>query len=83
MLKNVPGIREAVVRCRVRGREHEPTRRRPVADWQEDPSALSSDHHHVFRDVYASAGKFRTVRLSREGSVFCYPENIERMMHSH
>jgi cell filamentation protein len=37
-------------------------------------------HHHLFQDVYAWAGKFRTVRLSKEGSAFCYPENIAREM---
>ena len=35
-------------------------------------------HHHLFQDVYSWAGKFRTVRLAKEGSAFCYPENIER-----
>ncbi len=35
-------------------------------------------HRHLFQDVYAWAGRFRTVRISRDGSMFCYPENIER-----
>lgn len=30
--------------------------------------------------MYAWAGKFRTVRVSRDGSAFCYPENIGREM---
>jgi cell filamentation protein len=29
-------------------------------------------HHHLFQDVYAWAGKFRTVRLGKERSAFCY-----------
>lgn len=33
-------------------------------------------HHHLFQDVYQWAGKLRTVRISRGGSPFCYPENI-------
>lgn len=33
-------------------------------------------HHHLFQDVYGWAGRFRTVRIARQGSVFCYPENI-------
>lgn len=37
-------------------------------------------HHHLFQDVYAWAGKFRTVRISKDGSAFCYPENIQREM---
>lgn len=33
-------------------------------------------HHHLFQDVYPWAGRFRTVRTSKGGSMFCYPENI-------
>lgn len=33
-------------------------------------------HHHLFQDVYPWAGKFRTVRLAKGASTFCYPENI-------
>jgi cell filamentation protein len=35
-------------------------------------------HRHLFQDVYSWAGRFRHVRMSKEGSAFCYPENIER-----
>ena len=37
-------------------------------------------HHHLFQDVYSWAGKFRSVRISRRGSAFCYPEQIAREM---
>ena len=37
-------------------------------------------HRHLFQDVYAWAGKIRTVRISKEGSTFCYPEHISREM---
>ena len=37
-------------------------------------------HHHFFQDVYGWAGKFRIVRLSKDGSTFCYPEHISREM---
>lgn len=37
-------------------------------------------HHHLFQDVYSWAGKFRTVRLAKSGSAFCYPEHIAREM---
>ena len=33
-------------------------------------------HRHLFQDVFAWAGKLRTVRLSKDMSTFCYPENI-------
>lgn len=34
-------------------------------------------HYHLFQDVYAWAGKPRTVRISKGGNLFCFPENIE------
>ena len=35
-------------------------------------------HRHLFQDVYTWAGKPRTVRISKGGSMFCYPESIDR-----
>lgn len=37
-------------------------------------------HHHLFRDVYTWAGKPRTVRTSKGGNAFCYPEYIDPEM---
>jgi len=37
-------------------------------------------HRHLFQDVYTWAGRIRTVRISKENSTFCYPENIDREM---
>ncbi|SFJ88139.1 Fic/DOC family protein [Bradyrhizobium sp. cf659] len=37
-------------------------------------------HRHLFQDVYDWAGKIRTVRISKGGSMFCYPERIDREM---
>ena len=37
-------------------------------------------HRHLFRDVYDWAGKIRTVRISKGGSAFCYPEYINTEM---
>lgn len=34
-------------------------------------------HQHLFQDVYDWAGEIRTVRMSKDSSMFCYPENIE------
>jgi cell filamentation protein len=34
-------------------------------------------HRHLFQDVYDWAGEIRTVRMSRGGNMFCFPENIE------
>jgi cell filamentation protein len=37
-------------------------------------------HRHLFQDVYPWAGKIRTVRVSKNGNAFCYPEYIDREM---
>jgi cell filamentation protein len=37
-------------------------------------------HRHLFQDVYAWAGRIRTVRIAKQGSAFCFPEHIEREM---
>lgn len=37
-------------------------------------------HHHLFQDVCSWAGKFRTVRISKGGTPFCFPENIAKML---
>jgi cell filamentation protein len=49
------------------------------------PGRLTSRHYraihrHLFQDVYAWAGRIRTVRIAKQGSAFCYPEHIEREM---
>jgi len=33
-------------------------------------------HRHLFQDVYGWAGRYRTVRMTKDRSPFCYPENI-------
>src|SRR4051812_40219983 len=37
-------------------------------------------HHHIFQDVFDWAGEFRTVRIAKGRSTFCYPEHIGREM---
>jgi cell filamentation protein, protein adenylyltransferase len=37
-------------------------------------------HRHLFQDVYAWAGRIRTVRLAKQASAFCYPEHVDREM---
>lgn len=39
-------------------------------------SHFKAIHRHLFQDVYAWAGMLRTVRISKDNSTFCYPENI-------
>jgi cell filamentation protein len=80
ILRNIPSIRDAA-----RLAEFEAVSTAQRADEPLPAGRLSvrhycAIHHHLFRDVYGWAGKFRTVRLSKDGSAFCYPENIAREM---
>ena len=45
-----------------------------------DPAHFARVHHHLFQDVYEWAGKYRTVRTSKDGNPFCFPENIRSEM---
>jgi len=37
-------------------------------------------HYQLFRDVYDWAGQYRTVRIAKGETMFCYPENIPAQM---
>ena len=37
-------------------------------------------HRHLFQDVFAWAGRLRSVRIAKGGSMFCYPEHIDGEM---
>lgn len=80
VLKNLPDIRDQealdafeAVSTAQRSDEPLPNGRLSVVHYR-------AIHHHLFQDVFAWAGKFRTLRISKDGSAFCYPENISREM---
>jgi len=49
----------------------------PLPEGSLDFEHYRAIHHHLFQDVYNWAGQPRTVRISKGGNPFCYPENIE------
>jgi cell filamentation protein, protein adenylyltransferase len=49
----------------------------PLPEGNLDFAHYKAIHHHLFQDVYEWAGKARTVRMSKGGNSFCFPENIE------
>ena len=76
VLVNRPGLRDAAALeayefalSRERACQPLPTGRASVTHYR-------AIHHHLFQDVYAWAGRFRTVRISKGASTFCYPEHI-------
>ena len=80
VLKNKANIRDAE---RLEAFELEMSNSRaqePLPAGKFTPSHYCKIHHHLFRDVYTWAGKPRTVRTSKGGNAFCYPEYIDREM---
>jgi cell filamentation protein len=80
ILKNIPDIRSAAALERFeraitaqRAEEGLPRGRLSVSHYR-------SIHRHLLQDVYRWAGQFRTVRVAKGESVFCYPENIPAEM---
>jgi Fic/DOC family len=52
----------------------------PLPDGRFTPAHYRRVHHHPFQDVYSWAGKYRTVRTTKGGNMFCYPEHITSSM---
>lgn len=76
VLKNLPNLRSQV---RLDRFEAAATGRRfiepmPAGRWT--LTHFRRVHHHIFQDIYPWAGRFRTVRLGKARSLFCYPEYI-------
>lgn len=80
VLKNVPDIHEQETLNEFEAAMTTQRSDEPLPSGDLDVAHYCAIHHHLFQDVYPWAGKFRTVRISKGGSAFCYPENIEREM---
>jgi len=52
----------------------------PLPAGKLDPKHYRSIHRHLFQDVYAWAGRYRTVRSGKGENWFCYPEHIAASM---
>lgn len=82
MLKNKLGLRShtalsefEAVSVAVRAEEALPVGRLTLSHY-------CAVHRHLFQDVYRWAGRYRTVRMTKDRSPFCFPENIAREMRS-
>jgi cell filamentation protein len=49
----------------------------PLPEGEFDFAHYCAIHHHLFQDVYEWAGKVRSVRISKQGNPFCFPDHIE------
>lgn len=63
-----------------RAREPLPLGRLDRPGWRFSFARYQAIHRHLFQDVYEWAGRIRTVRMSKGGNPFCFPEHIEREM---
>src|ERR1700712_149025 len=76
VLRNVPGLRSQEALDRF---EAVATGRRflePMPGGRWTVRHYLAVHRHIFQDVYRWAGRLRSVRISKGGSMFCYPEHI-------
>lgn len=80
VLKNIPDIRDQAVLDEFEAAMTAQRADEPLPAGRFSVTHFRAIHHHLFQDVYAWAGRFRTVRLSKGASAFCYPENIELEM---
>jgi cell filamentation protein len=51
-----------------------------IPDGALGPAHYRAIHRHLFQDVYAWAGEYRTIRTAKGGNWFCYPEYITGQM---
>jgi len=80
VLRNKPGLKsqlalDAFEAISVANRASE-----PLPSGRLSVTHYRSLHRHLFQDVYGWAGRYRTVRIRKGSSTFCYPENIAHEM---
>ncbi|MCW5728359.1 Fic family protein [Parvibaculum sp.] len=80
VLRNIPGLRDQAALDKFETASTAQRADEPLPSGRLSVAHYRALHHHLFQDVYSWAGKFRTVRIFKDGSAFCYPENIRREM---
>jgi len=77
VLKNKLDLRDADELAAFEAEITEAVSEQALPDGNLDFAHFKDVHRHLFQDVYEWAGEARIVRISKDGSMFCYPENIE------
>lgn len=80
VLKNLRGLTKQVALARFEAAMTTQRADEPLPRGRLSATHYRAIHRHLFQDVYPWAGKYRTVRISRGQSAFCYPEHIHREM---
>jgi cell filamentation protein len=76
ILRNIPGLRDQAALDRFEAISFAQRSEEPLPFGPLSVRHFLAVHRHLFRDVYRWAGLPRTIRLHKDGSTFCYPENI-------
>lgn len=80
ILKNVRGLRDQAALERHEAAAIAQRARENFPDGTLDARHYCAVHHHLFQDVYRWAGTYRTARIAKGDSMFCYPEHIASEM---
>lgn len=80
ILKNVRGLRDQAALDMYEAAMSAQRADEPLPHGLFSPTHYCAIHKHLFGDVYRWAGRYRRVRLSKGGNMFCYPEHIRGEM---
>jgi cell filamentation protein len=80
VLKNKAGLRDAAALAAFELEMSSLRAEEPLPKGRFGPAHYCAVHRHLFGDVYTWAGRYRTVRTAKGGSVFCCPEHIDAEM---
>lgn len=80
VLKNIPDLRDAAALELFEATVTAERAGEPLPAGRLGVRHYKNIHHLLFQDVYRWAGRFRTVRIAKENSTFCYPEFIPAEM---
>jgi cell filamentation protein len=80
ILKNIPGFRDARRLAQFEAAMTAQRAEEPFPSGRLSVTHYRAIHRHLFQDIYRWAGQFRRIRIAKDESMFCYPENISREM---
>jgi cell filamentation protein len=80
VLKNIPNLRSQAALGRFEVMVSTQRSEEPLPAGRLTTNHYRAVHRHLFQDVYSWAGRFRTVRISKADSMFCYPEHIPQQI---
>ncbi len=80
VLKNIPGLRDQAALDEFEAAITSQRADEPLPRGHLTTTHYRAIHRHLFQDLFTWAGRYRTVRIAKDGSAFCYPEHISSEM---